>query len=162
MKGLKQAGVLAVCLLTAGAAAHADGRAKWEFIEGTWRVEVTPRACDSAGNPVGNPLGSSFPTFNTYHRGGTLSEHGSRMPPSQRGSGHGIWRRSGYAAFDYRMAFQVFDVSGALTATQNIGAELQMRGANSFTGKARFTRTDLSGNVSPPQCATLAGARMVF
>jgi hypothetical protein len=149
-------------VLFAGAA-QADGKgASWQFIEGAWRVDVTPHACNAAGQSTGSPLDLPFPTFNTYHRGGTLSEHGSRLPPAQRGSGHGIWRRAGYGTFDYRLSFQVFNPSGMFVATQNISAKLTMNGANTFTGDSSFSRTDLSGNTSPLQCAKLAGTRMSF
>jgi hypothetical protein len=155
---------LAACLMLVASAAHADGRdGPWQFIEGTWRVDVSTRECNAAGQSTGNPLGMAFPTFNTYHRGGTLSEHGSRLPPAQRGSGHGIWRRTGYGTFEYRLSFQVFDPSGMFVATQNISAELTVSGGgNTLTGDSNFSRTDLSGNVSALQCATLAGTRMKF
>jgi hypothetical protein len=133
-----------------------------QFIEGAWRVDVTPRPCDTAGNPIDGPGGSSFPTLNTYHRGGTLSEHGSRLSPARRGSGHGIWRRTGYSRFEYRLEFQIFDTNGFLTHTQTISTELVMDDADTLTGKSRFKLTDLSGNSTPLQCATIVGTRIDF
>jgi hypothetical protein len=151
------------CLVATTTTALANGReSRWEFVEGSWRVDVTPRACDN-GAPAGQPLGPAFPTLNTYHVGGTLSEHGSALSPAQRGSGHGIWKRTGYGSFTYRLTFQIFDPSGLLAATQNVTSNLTVAPkGNTFTGTSTFTRTDVSGNVEALRCATLAGTRIRF
>jgi hypothetical protein len=159
---ISSVGWIACLLSIAGTASAAGGGSRWEFLEGAWRVDVTPRACEN-GQPAGLSLGAAFPTLNTYHLGGTLSEHGSGMPPSQRGSGHGVWKRTGYNSFTYRLTFQVFDVSGLFTATQNVGSNLVVGASgDTLTGTSTFTRTDASGNVSALRCATLSGARIKF
>jgi hypothetical protein len=155
-------GWVACLIYVAGTAAASGREARWQSLEGAWRVDVTPRACDN-GQPAGQPIAPAFPTLNTYHFGGTLSEHGSALPPSQRGSGHGIWKRVGASAFTYRLTFQIFDVSGLLTATQNVASTLVVgAGGDTLTGTSTFTRTDASGNVSPLRCATLTGTRIKF
>jgi hypothetical protein len=152
---------LAACLVLVAGTASAAGPAHWEFLEGAWRVDVTARACEN-GQPAGPPQ-RTFPTLNTYHLGGTLSEHGSGLPPTQRGSGHGIWKRTGYNTFAYRLTFQIFDLSGMLTFTQNVSSKLAVDASgNALTGTSTFTRTDASGNVTPLQCATLSGTRLKF
>jgi hypothetical protein len=153
---------LAACLVFLTGTASATGGSRWGFLEGAWRVDVTPRTCDN-GAPAGPPLRPAFPTLNTYHLGGTLSEHGSGLAPTQRGSGHGVWKRTGYASFAYRLTFQIFDVSGMLVSTQNVDSKLAVGpSGDTLTGTSTFTRTDPSGNVSPLQCATLAGTRIKF
>lgn len=155
-------GWIACLVCIAGTASATARHPRMQFMEGVWRVDVTPRACDN-GQPAGQPIAPSFPTLNTYHTGGTLSEHGSALPPTQRGSGHGIWKRAGVSTFTYRLTFQIFDVSGLLTATQNVISKLVVdAGGETFTGTSTFTRTDVSGNVSPLRCATLAGTRLKF
>ena len=155
-------GWIACLICVAGTAPVSAREHRLQFLEGVWRVDVTPRACDN-GQPAGQPIAPSFPTLNTYHAGGTLSEHGSALPPSQRGSGHGIWKRAGASTFTYRLTFQIFDVAGSLTSTQNVASTLVVgNGGDTLTGTSTFTRTDLSGNVSPLRCATWAGTRLKF
>jgi hypothetical protein len=103
-----------------------------------------------------------FPSFNTFHFGGTMSEFGSRAAPATRSSGHGVWKRVGYDAFAYRLMFHSFDANGFLTAKMDIKSDVTL-GADglTFTGVSRFVRTDLSGNVLN-FCATLTGARVTL
>ncbi len=152
---------LAACLTFVTGTASAAG-AHWEFLEGAWRVDVQPVACVN-GKPTGAPLTPApFPTLNTYHLGGTLSEHGSGLSPSQRGSGHGIWKRTGYSTFAYRLTFQIFSPAG-LAFTQDISSNLAIASnGETFKGTSTFTRTDTAGGASPLQCATLSGTRIKF
>ena len=89
-----------------------------------------------------------------------MSEQGTRVPPSRRGPGHGVWRRTGYNTFVYREMFHSFDPNGLLMAKMDISTGLKL-GADglTFTGVSRFVRTDLSGNVQN-FCATMAGTRI--
>lgn len=130
-------------------------------LEGAWEVVVTlrvpaPDCATAAVFPIGpNP----FPSFNTFHEGGTMSEWGSRAPPATRSSGHGVWKRIGFDEFGYRFMFHSFDGNGFLTATMDISADLQLaRDGQTFVGVSRFVRTDISGNVQN-FCATLEGER---
>lgn len=141
---------------------HPDHDRDPRSLVGAWKVVVTLRApaadCTTAA-PVGvgpNP----FPSFNTFHAGGTMSEWGTRSPPATRGSGHGVWRRSGRDEYRYHMQFHSFDANGLLTATMDINSDLTLgNDRNVFDGVARFVLTDLSGNTRP-FCATLEGSRL--
>jgi hypothetical protein len=133
-------------------------------IQGTWEVVVTLRVsapdCKTAALvPVGpNP----FPSFNTFHFGGTMNEWGTRSPPAQRGGGHGLWKRVGAFKYQYRVLFHSFDGNGLLTAKMDITSDVKLGpGGTTFEGTSRFVRTDLSGNVLN-FCATLAGSRVTL
>jgi len=131
-------------------------------IEGAWEVMVTVRLptpdCTTAP-PV--PFGPNpFPSFNTFHEGGTMSEWGSRAPPATRSSGHGIWERTGPRQFAYRFKFHSFDSNGLLAATMDFSTSMVLSDDGStFDGVSRFARTDISGNVQN-FCATMSGSRM--
>jgi hypothetical protein len=60
-------------------------------LEGAWQVVVTLRVdapdCKTA-EIVGLARIHSRPS--TFHRGGTMSEFGTRVPPAARTSGHGV------------------------------------------------------------------------
>lgn len=131
-------------------------------IEGVWEVVVTLRvAAPDCTTAALIPFGSNpFPSFNTFHEGGTMSEWGTRSPPATRSSGHGLWKRVGEDAFAYRLRFYSFDANGLLTARMDITSDLTLAPDGiAFAGVSRFLRTDLSGNVQN-FCATLAGTRM--
>jgi hypothetical protein len=155
----------AACLsLLAGSAVAGNiGKNSKPTLVGAWQVEVTLRVdgpdCTIAPI-VGGSAPNPFPSFNTFHEGGTMSEWGTRAPPATRGSGHGVWQRTGHGAFTYRDMFHSFDANGLLTATMDIRSDLKLAmDGNTFEGVSRFLRTDISGNALH-FCATLSGARI--
>lgn len=156
-------GVMAsLSLFATPVSAHGDGKPSQPQLEGAWQVVVTLRVdatdCTTAAI-VGVGL-NPFPSFNTFHRGGTMSEFGTRSPPSSRTSGHGVWQRTGYRTFEYRAAFFSFDANGLLAATMDVGADVELaRKGDTFEGVSRLVRTDLSGN-ELRFCATLSGERI--
>lgn len=149
-------------LLTGSALAHNDMKGPMPTIQGAWQVEVTLRADgpDCTIAPVVGVGFNPFPSFNTFHKGGTMSEFGTRSPPATRTSGHGVWERTGHRTFDYRVLFYSFDANGLLTATMDIRSDLKLAmNGNTFEGVSRFLRTDISGN-ELRFCATLSGVRI--
>lgn len=149
-------------LFAAPVSAQGDDKPPRPELEGAWQVVVTLRVdapdCTTA-EIVGFPP-NPFPSFNTFHRGGTMSEFGTRSPPATRSSGHGVWGRTGYRSFEYHSAFHSFDANGLLTATMDITADLKLaRKGNTFEGVSRLVRTDISGNALH-FCATLEGVRI--
>jgi len=157
---------LSVVLISASAFAG-NGEHDWlpgthaRAIIGTWQVEVTVRFnepdCTTAA-PV--PFGPNpFPSLNTFHLGGTLSETGSRSPPSMRSPGHGVWERTGHRTYDARYTFQGFDENGFLATNMDIRSALKLSAdGETFTGVSRLLFSDISGN-EVPFCATLSGVR---
>jgi hypothetical protein len=160
------------CSIAAGAAlvlgevyADAGQSAGWpaadRTIVGAWQVEVTVRVnapdCTTA-TPV--PFGPNpFPSLNTFHAGGTVSETGSRSPPSMRSPGHGVWERTGGRTYDARYTFQGFDANGFLATNMDIRSAITLSlDGESFSGVSRFRFSDISGNTTP-FCATLDGVR---
>lgn len=149
-------------LLAGFAQANTDEKPARPELEGAWQVEVTLRVDgpDCTIAPIIGVGPNPFPSFNTFHRGGTMSEWGTRAPPATRGSGQGVWKRTGYSKFDYRVLFHSFDVNGLLTATMDIRSDLKLAtNGNTFVGVSRFLRTDISGN-ELHFCATMNGERI--
>ncbi len=149
-------------LLAGSAQADNDGRHERPTLEGAWQVEVTLRV-DGPDCTIAAIVGTGvnpFRSFNTFHRGGTMAEFGTRAPPATRTPGHGVWERTGHRSYDYRELFYSFDANGLLTATMDIrtGLKLAMDG-DSFEGVSRFVRTDISGNAIR-FCATMSGRRI--
>jgi hypothetical protein len=156
-------GVMASLSLLAGPAS-ADGSPARPQLEGAWQVEVTLRV-DAADCTTAAIVGigpNPFPSYNTFHRGGTMSEFGTRSPPASRTSGHGVWQRTGNRTFEYHAQFYSFDANGLLAATMDITADLKVASkGDTLGGVARLVRTDLSGNALR-FCATLIGERITL
>lgn len=156
--------ITASAVLVPGAvSADNDHQNARHTIEGAWEVVTTVRmpAEDCTTSPmVGGP--NPFAAFNTFHEGGTMSEWGSRSPPKNRSSGHGVWERIGHDRYGYRLMFHSFDEDGRLTATMDIRTRIKLsRNGDTFTAVSRFVRTDLGGNVLN-FCATMEGVRFTY
>jgi hypothetical protein len=85
-------------------------------VEGVWLAQVTLTNC-ATGAPVGVP---EFAAINTFHEGGTLTEHGARFSPALRNNGQGVWKQTGPSRFASRFVFQRFDVNGFYIGTQEV------------------------------------------
>ena len=150
--------------LLAGSAL-ADNYDEWPprpTLEGAWQVEVTLRADgpDCTIAPIVGVGVNPFQSFNTFHKGGTMAEFGTRSPPATRTPGHGVWQRRGHRTYDYRELFYSFDANGLLTATMDIRTDVKLAmDGNTFGGVSRFLRTDVSGNTLR-FCATMSGKRI--
>lgn len=160
--------MLGIAALAGSAAADVTNRAvitpKAASIVGTWQVEVTVRA-NAADCTTSPPVGfgpNPFPSLNTFHLGGTMSETGSRSAPSNRSPGHGVWQRTGARDFSARYTFQGFDANGLLATNMDIRSEITLAAdGQTFTGVSRLAFSDISGN-TVPFCATLEGARFTL
>jgi hypothetical protein len=102
-------GIAGILLTATGRALLADSNdsASQAGPVGTWAVQVTVRDCASNA-----PIGPSFNSLVTLHRGGTISESTASLAfaPGQRTPGHGIWTRQGGHIYSQRMiALIVFD-----------------------------------------------------
>jgi hypothetical protein len=156
-----------VFLLAVNVAADSDygWRDEGVSIEGAWQVEMTVRmnAADCTTAPLlPPPAPNPFPAFNMFHAGGTMTEFGSRSPPSKRSPGFGIWERTGKRRYATHHVFQSFDDNGFLVAVMDWHSKLALsRDGLSFEGVSRFVRTDTSGNAIN-FCATMTGQRITF
>lgn len=149
------------------AASDDDWRYAGNSLQGAWLVETTVRvsADDCTTAPLlPPPAPNPFPTFDTFHEGGTMSEWGSRSPPSRRSSGHGVWERIGNQRYAYRLMFHSFDEFGALTATMDWHMTVKLsKDGDSFEGVGRFTRTSVDETLPVLNfCGTMSAARITL
>ena len=154
--------VASLALFANGASAEDNDAPPKPQLEGAWQVVVTLRVdapdCSTA-EPIVDPW-TPFPSFNTFHRGGTMSEFGTRSPPANRTPGHGVWKRTGWRTFEYRTVFYRFDADNALAGNMDIRADVKVaKHGRTFKGESRLVVTDLAGN-AVQFCATLAGERI--
>lgn len=160
----------ACLLLTSGAATAGDDHDySWQdgriALAGAWQTETTIRfpADDCTTSPMVPPFAPNpFPSFSTFHLGGTMNEHGSRSSPAMRSPGFGVWDRIGRRKYESRFKFHSFDENGLLAATMEFRTQLRVaKNGETFEGVSRLVRTDISGNVLT-FCATMTGERIVL
>jgi hypothetical protein len=111
--GLMLAGLFTltgVGVLGFGAVTEANGR--FHGIEGSWINDVTIFVCGTMP-PV---VIARAQTMTTYMRGGTLVEGSAPpAPPAvSRGTGHGVWERTGHRTFRVFFRSHFFDGDGRL------------------------------------------------
>lgn len=160
MNKLILAAAAAVLILPASAGIASDDHGRRALhVEGVWLTEVTLRDCATGGvAAVPNPV---FPAINTFHWGGTMSEHAARLSPAARNSGQRIWKRTGRNTFRSRFLFQRFDVNGFFIGMQDASRTLTLSDdGKSFSATATTAITDASGAVLVRGCATEEGQRV--
>ena len=125
-------------------------------LEGTWRVEVTLRDCNT-----GAALGSPFRSLLSFARGGTMTETTARFSPAVRGPGHGIWQQVQGSTFSSTLEAFLYNPSGVwiewqrLTQTIEIGDD-----PHTWTANAHNEIFDTNDNLLVSGCSTAVGHRM--
>ena len=160
-------GATASLLLAAGPVSAGNGstsHGSGSSLQGAWEIEVIVRFpaddCTKA-DPV--PFGPNpFPSFSTFHEGGTMNEHGSRSSPANRSPGFGVWERLGNRRYGYHLMFHSFGADGLLAATMDISTRLVLaRDGDTFEGVSRFVFTSVDGTAQN-FCATMTGERFTL
>jgi hypothetical protein len=95
-------------------------RADGGMLEGTWYTEVTVHDCQSGA------ILRTFPAFNTFAQGGTLTDTTTAVSPALRSPGHGTWERTGHRAFKSMSVAFLFSPTGVWTGTQRITQEIHI------------------------------------
>ena len=124
-------------------------------IEGTWRVQVTQRNCQTGAEL------RTFPAMLTFAQGGTLTGTTTAFPVSLRSPDHGIWSHNGGSTYRaVSEAFQ-FNPAGAWVATQRITQSIELAAnSNTFNSNAAVEFFDALGNSTGTGCATAVATRM--
>lgn len=133
-----------------------DSRSQARTLEGTWRVQITLRNCQT-----GDPLRPPFPALATFAQGGTLTTADGGLSPLVRGPGHGIWRHAGGHTFGAVSEAFLFTATGSLNGTQRITQSIEIgRDADEFYANVSSGIFDINGILLAPGCATSVGRRM--
>ncbi len=125
-------------------------------LEGSWNVLVTQRNCTTSV-----PIGTN-PAMVTFMQGGTMMEAASRIAPSLKASGHGVWSRVSEFHPQYTSAFQFFrfNADGTYAGRQIVRQQIELNAdGNSFTSSATAQILDVNGNVIQNNCSNGVGTR---
>ncbi len=98
----------------------------------------------------------------TFMQGGTMQETGSRIAPSLRGPGHGVWRNVSEFHPQYTSTFQFFrfNADGTHAGRQIVRQQIELSNdGNSFTSSATAQVLDVNGNVTANNCSNGIGTR---
>jgi hypothetical protein len=158
-------------LQTSAPRAKAEKEDRGEFklqedrrLEGTWRVEVTLRDCQT-----GAEIRPATPALLTFAKGGTLTETTTVFPPAVRSPGHGFWEHTGAQTYSAVSDAFIFNPSApppsAWIGTQRLTQTIQLGDdPDELTSTASTVFFGPTGNpipgFPPAGCATGVAHRM--
>jgi hypothetical protein len=124
-------------------------------LEGTWRVQVTIRICQTGAEI------RTFPSLLTFAEGGTLTETTSAASPALRGPGHGVWEKTGGHTYSAVFEAFTFNPAGAWTGTQRVTQTIDVEhDGDEFNSNASNQIFDVNGTLLAIGCSTAVGQRL--
>jgi len=146
------------CLLVLGsgltARAQSDDTPSKNRLEGTWRVQLTIRNCQT-----GEVL-RSFPAVFTFAKGGTLTLTTAGQLPSLSTTGLGIWRHMTGHSYSAVSESFIFSTAGLWTQTHRLTRAIEVSNdGDNFTDTVALQIFDTQGNVIVTGCGTSVGSR---
>jgi hypothetical protein len=141
-------------VLESGLKARAQSESQAGRIEGTWRVQLTVRNCQT-----GEPL-RSFPALFIFGQGGTLSYTTAGQPPALSTPGVGVWGHTNGNTYSAVSEAFVFSPAGAWIQTHRLTRAIELSSdAIEFTDTVTLEIFDTNRNLIATGCATSAGRR---
>lgn len=128
-------------------------------LEGSWSVQVTIRNCQT-----GAAL-ASFPSMNTFMRGGTMQEFSAGAAPLPRGPGHGVWSYQSGQNYSYAFQFFRFNADGTYAGVTRARRQVQLGSSqfnsfgNSYEAVAAIEIFNAAGSLIATACATETAVR---
>ena len=124
-------------------------------LEGTWRVQLTVRDCQT-----GQAL-RSFPSLFAFAKGGTLTYTTAGQLPSATTTGLGVWKHTNGHSYSAVSEVFIFSPAGAWIQTHRLTRSIEIdNDADEFTDIVALQIFDTSGNQLVAGCATSVGSRM--
>ena len=144
-------------LLALGVSAMAqsnDAQSQAGRLQGTWRVQVTVRDCQT-----GAAL-RTFPALSTFAKGGTLTVVTAGQFPALATTGLGVWRHTGGDTYSAVSESFVFSPTGAWTQTHRLTRAIEIgNDADEFNDTVTLQIFDTNGNLIVTGCATSVAHR---
>lgn len=147
---------LAVMLiLTSGMGAQAgDSESQAGRLEGTWRVQLTVRDCQTGAEL------RTFPALFTFAKGGTLTETTAGQPPALNTPGLGVWGHTEGNNYSAVSESFFFSPAGVWITTHRLTRAIELANdGNEFTDTVKLEIFGTTGNLLVTGCATSAATR---
>ncbi len=123
-------------------------------LEGTWRVQVTPRNCQTGD------LIATFASLLSYTRGGVLLETTSTVSPALRSPGHGVWRHIGGRRYASSFIAFLFNPAGSFVGTSKPTSDIRLsRNGDELNITSTVEVRDANANLIQTGCVTATGTR---
>jgi hypothetical protein len=138
------------------AVARAQNSGSDNGLEGTWRLQVTVRDCNT-----GQPLRPTFPALFTVAKGGTATIITGGQLPSLFTPQLGVWRHTqGHNYTAVGEAF-VFSAAGAMIQTHRFTRAIRVSvDGDSFIDQIALQIFDTAGNEIGTGCGSTVASRM--
>src|SRR5262245_44493923 len=104
-----------------GAEAQNESESQARKLEGTWRVLVTIRNCQT-----GDALGSPFRSLVAFARGGTRTEVTAGSSPALRSPALGTWQYTGGHTYSSVSEAYIFNPAGVWIGTQTLRQSIEI------------------------------------
>jgi hypothetical protein len=156
-KNLQKRVVLVIAILTIispGTRAAAQDDGSHNGLEGTWRLQLTVRDCQTGA------VQRTFPALAAFSKGGTLTLTTAGQLPSLSTAGLGVWRHTeGHSYSAVSEAF-VFSPAGAWIQTHRLTRAIDIGDdGDEFTDTVALEILDTNGNLIVRGCATSVANR---
>jgi hypothetical protein len=134
--------------------ARAEDEGSHKRLEGTWRVQLTVRDCQT------NAALRTFPALFTFDKGGTLTATTAGQSPALFTPNLGVWEHKGGSTFSAVSEAFVFSPVGVWIQTHRLTRVIELdRDADEFTDTVTLEIFDTNRNVIATGCGTSAGRR---
>lgn len=125
-------------------------------LEGTWRLQVTVRDCNT-----GQPLRPTFPALLTFAKGGTATAITGGQLPSLFTPQLGVWRHTQGHNYTAVTETFVFSAAGAWIQTNRYTRAIRVSvDGDSFIDQIALQIFDTAGNEIATGCGTTVASRM--
>ena len=123
-------------------------------LEGTWRLQVTVRDCQTGAAQ------RTFPALFAFAKGGILTFTTAGQPPAVATPGYGVWGHTGGHSYSAVAEVFIFNPAGVWIQTHRLTRAMELdKDADEFTDTVKLEIFDTSGNLIVTGCATSAGRR---
>ena len=124
-------------------------------LEGTWRVEITLRVCQTGAEI------RRFPALSTFAKGGTLHATAAGASPARVGPDYGIWWSTAEHSYAAVSEALLFGPTGDWTGTQRVTRAIEIGDdPDTLTADTSVEILDVNRNLVGTGCATAVGVRL--
>src|SRR5437016_12113248 len=144
------------CLLASGARARAQAEdgGSHNGLQGTWRLQLTVRDCQTGA------VLRTFPALATFAKGGTLTLTTAGQSPSLSTPSLGIWQHTGHHTYSAVSEAFVFSPAEDWIQTHRLTRAIQIGDdTDDFTDAVALQIFDTNGNLIVTGCGTTVATR---